>query len=76
MDHDDGLKPEYEEEEEVEYVEEEEEFEEEDEEPQLKYHRVGQDVSELFQKEVASCLTVHSRFLVCFVPYSFFEATF
>lgn len=44
--------------------EEEEEYEYEDEEPILKYHRLGHGVSELFQKEAASCLTVHSRFLV------------
>lgn len=60
MDIDEDVRSEYDEEE-----EEEEEYEEEDEEPQLKYHRVGHGVSELFQKEVASCLTVHSRFLVC-----------
>lgn len=52
--------------------EEEEEEEYEDEEPILKYHRLGHGVSELFQKEAASCLTVHSRFLVKLLKFLYY----
>jgi len=40
------------------------ESEEEETEPQLKYERLSQDLKTILRKDVASCLAVHSRFLL------------
>lgn len=44
---------------------EETESSEEDEEPKLKYQRLGNSVIEILKKDLASCLAVTSKFLVC-----------
>lgn len=51
-------------------IEEEEETEEEEEEPKLKYVRLGNVVEEILQKDTASCLAPHEKFLVRLISFA------
>ena len=41
------------------------EQDEDDEEPKLRYQRLGMNVVEELEKDEATCLAVHQKFLVC-----------
>ena len=39
---------------------------EDDEEPKLKYQRLGDSVKVILERDSATCMTVHEKFLVCY----------
>ena len=60
---------EYDDEEDGEYEDDDEDEEEEEEEPQLRYQRLGGDVTKILEKDAASCMVLHEKYLALGTHY-------